>query len=381
MLQSEANVERELHNAAERMDAGDVAHQIIKLWGELPKDVQNLIKGQLRQLFEFRDVYAAPVLAMVHGIFRQNPAGWQRAFMQNRGGAARQFALLAGQSAGLRPRRQTGPPGMSGVQVRQFHRRQAARGVVPGRSRQTGRHRELEFEIDRASHALEHELEQPEAFYTKVTPIPGIGNKEGHEILTRVAMAGLPLSAADRSAIELGVIRPDRGGRSYWNFPLAAIGSLKAAAQPAHALRPTPSTSTATALGLIRRRFASLYFRAMAAPTRRAALEWLGEALHLLQDSYSGAHVDRVGGTGRIRYIRAFFIRIGWPPRSTAPGEHQAPSDNRDDVYLGGAIRPQGRAAIAASRAFLRMALGHLRTPRAPANRRALMAFMGRFLS
>src|SRR4029453_13991436 len=98
-----------------------------------------------------------------------------------------------------------------------------------------------------------------EPFYTRVTPIPGIGSVEGHEILTRAAMPAPPLTPADRSAIELGVIRPDRGGRSYWNFPASAVGSLAASAQPAHSLRPTPTSTVATALSLIRSRFVPLY--------------------------------------------------------------------------------------------------------------------------
>jgi hypothetical protein len=225
------------------------------------------------------------------------------------------------------------------------------------------------------------ELEQPEPFYTKVTPIPGVGNKEGHEILTRIAMRGLPLSGNDRSAILLGVIRPDRGGRSYWNFPRSAIESLKAAAQPSHSLRPSPGSTMAAALRLIRVRFAGLYLRAMRAANRKTALEWIGEALHLLQDSFSSAHVERVGGTGRIRHIRAFYIRLGWPPLSRAPHEHNAPSDTRDDVYLHGVLRHEATAAIRASRVYLSMVLRHLRAPRSPRNRAELRTFMNRYLS
>ncbi len=236
---------------------------------------------------------------------------------------------------------------------------------------------ELELELESAA----AELEGAEPFFTKVTPIPGLGNKEGHEILTRVAMRGLPLSAAEQSAVELGVIRPDRGGRSYWNFPRSALESLKAAAQPAHALRPTPSSTVPAALRLIRARFAGLHRRAMLATSRATALEWLGEALHLLQDSFSSAHVERVGGTGRIRHIRAFFIRLGWPPLSRAPHEHNAPSDARDDVYLHGRLRPEAVAAIRASRDFLAMALRHLRSPRSPRNAGELGLFMSRYLS
>lgn len=373
-------VERELETAAEGMDAIDVFRQVKEAWSHLPKDQQDAIKAHARQIWNLRGVYLARFMMAVHAIFGQNPAGWQHALTNNRAQATQQLAHLAAQSAGLRGRTRTEPPGMSNVQVREYIRRQRARGRVPGRP-QGGRQRELEL-ADLGARELEFELEQPESFYTKVTPIPGIGNKEGHEILTRHAMRGLPLSATDRSAIELGVIRPDRGGASYWNFPLSAIESLKAAAQPAHSLRPSPSATTATALGLIRARFISLYRRAMRArSSRQTALQWIGEALHLLQDSYSGAHVDRAGGTGRIRYIRAFFIRVGWPPRSTAPGEHNAPSDTRDDVYSGGALRPEARAAIGASRAFLVMALRHLGAPPSPSKRIELRAFIGRYLA
>jgi hypothetical protein len=100
-----------------------------------------------------------------------------------------------------------------------------------------------------------------------------------------------------------------------------------------------------------------------------------------LQDSFSSAHVERAGGTGRISYIRAFFVRFGWPPRSTAPTEHNAPSDPRDDVYVGGALRPEARAAVLASRAFLDMALRHLSSPGSPGNSGELGTFMGRYLS
>ena len=332
-------------------------------------------------LWDLRGIYLRRFLASLIVVFEKDPARWAQALRQNRPQAAHDLALLAGRAAGVPPRDGGGQRGLGDVQVRQFQRRQQARGYVPGRSRQTGRYRELESELRHAA----QELEGPEPFFTKVTPIPGIGNKEGHEILTRAAMRGLPLTSADQSALLFGVIRPDRGGRSYWNFPRAAVQSLKARAQPSHALRPTPSSTVATALALIRARFASLYLQGMRATSRTLALEWLGEALHLLQDSFSRAHVDRVGGSGRIRHIRAFYIRVGWPPLSRAPGEHNAPSDDRDDVYLPGnaprRLRPEAIAAIRASREFLTMTLRHLRAPGAPGNMAELGNFMRRYLS
>lgn len=372
-----ADLERE--TGAERMDAGQAIHTLAQQFppAALPPDIKQAVLQTAKFLWLMRDVHRASLLSLVTALFARNPAGWWQALSQNRAAAIQQLARHAGQMAGLSPRIQSGQrAGFTTPQVRQFHRRQQARGFVPGRNRQTGLYRELELEIDHASRELE-----AEPFFTKVTPIPGIGNKEGHEILTRQAMRGLPLSAAEKSAVELGVIRPDRGGRSYWNFPRAALGSLKAAAQPSHSLRPTPATTVPAALRLIRVRFAGLHARAMRATNRSTALEWLGEGLHLLQDSFSSAHVERIGGTGRIRHIRAFFIRFGWPPLSRAPHEHNAPSDSRDDVYLGGALRREAVAAIHASRAYLVMALRHLRAPRAPGDARELQAFMNRYLS
>ena len=366
-------LEAALEQAAEQMEA---VGGILEAWQSLPRDVQLEIQRRALQIWQLRGAYRVQFLAALRGVFAQNPAGWQQALLRNRAATVQQLAVLAGQMARLPARNATTPPGFSDAQVRQYRRRQQARGYVPGRSRQTGRSRELEFEIDRAS----LELEAAEQFFTKVTPIPGLGNKEGHEILTRTAMRGLPLSSGERSAVELGVIRPDRGGRSYWNFPRSALESLKAAAQPSHSLRPTPSSTVRTALGLIRARFARLHGSALRAATRSSALEWLGEALHLLQDSFSSAHVERAGGTGPIRNIRAFFIRLGWPPLSRAPGEHNAPSDPRDDVFVGGAMRPEARAAVSASRAFLVMALRHLRAPGSPTNVAELRAFIRRYL-
>ncbi|HKP01841.1 MAG TPA: hypothetical protein VJU77_00635 [Chthoniobacterales bacterium] len=374
--EGEANFEAEMEQAAERMDAADMAGQFRNVWRAFPPDIKQEIQRRAQLIWQMRGSYLGQFLVALNGLFAQNPAGWQQALVGNRAATIQQLALLAGQMARLPAKGATVQRGLSDAQVRQFHRRQQARGHVPGRSRQTGRDRELELEIDRASRQLE-----AEPFFTKVTPIPGIGNKEGHEILTRHAMRGLPLSAAEKSAVEFGVIRPDRGGRSYWNFPRAALGSLKAAAQPAHSLRPTPSTTVPAALRLIRARFAGLHARALRASSRSTALEWLGEALHLLQDSFSSAHVERIGGTGRIRHIRAFFIRFGWPPLSRAPHEHNAPSDSRDDVYLHGALRREAAAAIRASRVYLVMALRHLRAPRAPGHARELQAFMNRHLA
>jgi len=95
--------------------------------------------------------------------------------------------------------------------------------------------------------ANEIELEA-EPFFTRVQPVPHLpGYEEGHEVLTRSAASGL-VSGPDLDAILLGVIRPDRGGASYWKFPRAAFHALNPAVQRAHSLRRTRGTSAGAAL-------------------------------------------------------------------------------------------------------------------------------------
>jgi hypothetical protein len=247
----------------------------------------------------------------------------------------------------------------------------------------------LESELDRALQeaAAELETQEGEPFFTRVQPVPHLpGYEEGHEVLTRMAASGL-LSGADLDALVLGVIRPDRGGASYWNFPRAALHSFDPAAQRSHSLRRTPSTALRTALAEIRDHLASLYRSAEGARTRRAALEWVGEALHLIQDSYSGAHVERAvgagpGGTSPIRHIRAFYATLLPPSRSTAPHEHNVPSDPRDSIWaLPGALRIEAGLAVNASREYLGMLLRHLASPTAPGNAAEFADFLNRHFS
>jgi hypothetical protein len=255
----------------------------------------------------------------------------------------------------------------------------------PGRRRlRPSRLRELELARELESGAAELEEEEAEPFFTRVQPVPHLpGYEEGHEVLTRVAARGL-VAGSDLNALLLGVIRPDRGGASYWNFPRAALHAFNASAQRSHALRRTSSTSQAAALSEIRRHLATLYLLAIRARNRAIALGWIGEAMHLIQDSYSGAHMERAlgrgpGGTSPIRRIRAFYLTL-WPPRrSTAPHEHNVPSDPRDRIWKSrGVLTNEARFAVRASREYLTMMLRHVRYPGAPANIAEFRAFLKR---
>ena len=159
-----AAAELEQESGAERMDAGHAIQSVGQQFspGALPPEVTQAIWQTAKFLWQTREYQKARFLAVLAGLFRHNPVGWHQALMQNRAAAIRQLALQAGQMAGFPPKRSRQRPGFSDVQVRQYHRRQRQRGYVPGRSRQTGRYRELEGEFESAAHELE--LEQvPEA--------------------------------------------------------------------------------------------------------------------------------------------------------------------------------------------------------------------------
>jgi hypothetical protein len=148
-----------------------------------------------------------------------------------------------------------------------------------------------------AASAPSYPVGEADPFVTRVQPVPLLpGHAEGHEVLVRMAAAGLPV---DLAALLRGVIRPDRGGTSYWSFPRAALHASDPAEQCRHALRRTQTTPLRAALAEIRQHFIRLYRRALAARSRPGvASEWIGEMLHQIQDSYSQAHVVRAYRAG-----------------------------------------------------------------------------------
>jgi hypothetical protein len=57
------------------------------------------------------------------------------------------------------------------------------------------------------------------------------------------------------------------------------------------------------------------------------------------------------------------------------------PSDDRDNVFVGGALRPEAAAAVSASRDLLAMFLRHFATPGSPVIPTELNAFIASHLS
>ena len=137
--------------SAEQMDASDAIGQVRDAWRSLPPDIKQEIQRTAMLLWQMRGDSLNRFLAALAGLYAQNPLGWQQALLGNRAGATHQLAMLAGRAARLSARGAVGQQGLSDVRVREFHRRQRARGFVPGRNRQTGLYRELERGFESAA--------------------------------------------------------------------------------------------------------------------------------------------------------------------------------------------------------------------------------------
>jgi|KBSMisStandDraft_5_1062788.scaffolds.fasta_scaffold11345_2 hypothetical protein len=204
------------------------------------------------------------------------------------------------------------------------------------------------------------EFESGADHFVVETRMPGgiVLAPRGHEVLTRSAAAGLTLTRAEIDALVEGVRRVDTV------FPTRHFDPNE---QKRHALRRARCTSMAVALSEIRNHFILLHSRALRATTRLDAMRWIGEALHLLQDSFSEAHTARTfratGAPHPIRFIRFFGLQ-GLP----APVEHQVfpMPDPRDLITVGGRLRPAAAHSVVASKEFLSLMLRHLSRPTLP---------------
>jgi hypothetical protein len=126
--------ERELAQLLRRVDASvsassrmsewevvDAIAQAWDLWGQLPDDLQGQISDLVRTMWQVRGAMYYQVVQWVIGAVRTRGLSVPAAVRQ------------AGLRFNLRPRSVAGArPGMSPVQVRQYHRRQQARGRRPG---------------------------------------------------------------------------------------------------------------------------------------------------------------------------------------------------------------------------------------------------------
>jgi hypothetical protein len=229
--------------------------------------------------------------------------------------------------------------------------------------------------------------EQADSFQTAVVR----GLPEGHEILTRRAAEGVP--GVDLAALIRGVTRPDSGGGGLIRLAGAMIHSVGAGAQKSHALRSRDQMSTGEAVNEITNWIRELSRRAINAgvgtPTP-TTFEWIGEAIHVIQDSFSFAHMWR-DSSNRIGKVRRFWaspmaIRaLAISPvlgvaglglsRTTGPEEHNFPMDDRDKIFWGnGTLKWEAQLAINASREYLQMMLNHVRAGVNPDEMNAFLA-------
>jgi hypothetical protein len=193
---------------------------------------------------------------------------------------------------------------------------------------------------------------------------PLVSREEGHEAITRAAWEGLSLDTGQQAALLRGVRAPDV---SLAGFLVSALPF----AQPRHALRAWSGTSSADAVREVRAFLATAHDRALALPEGPRRWMEVGKILHCLQDSFSPAHVDRVGG----RIVRMKH----WGPLDLLRGsrdgdEHGFPSDHRDRALQDGALTEEAQVAVEASRRYLETALRQ-------GSRLELEAFLDEFVS
>ena len=206
-----------------------------------------------------------------------------------------------------------------------------------------------------------------EKFVTEVA----FGVPEGHQSLTRMAVGALPIAGADLTALLDGVKRVDD--------PLKAF---TASEQKRHTLRHTACQRVADAHSEAVNHLILLHRSALLAPLPVVRFGLIGEALHLIQDSFSPAHTERNwGGTGGSHPI--VFIRVFSFASLPFPIEHKVPADPRDIVRIPFAPRllPWPEESVTASHDFLVMTLRHIGSPGSPAIPAELRSFISRRLS
>lgn len=183
------------------------------------------------------------------------------------------------------------------------------------------------------------------------TTVAGAGVvPEGHEVLTRDAARGLSISPTELGFLVEGVRRPDEA---------SLIAHVLPREQKRHFLRATVLQGTRAAWTDATNHLRDLHRRILAFGTSRAPEQFrlIGEALHLIQDSFAPAHVDRDPGTARILFIKNFG------PTTSGPINHGFPVDLRDRIHSGifrPTLRTEAARAVRASRDYLEMTLRHI---------------------
>jgi hypothetical protein len=100
----------------------------------------------------------------------------------------------------------------------------------------------------------------------------------------------------------------------------------------------------------------NLHQSLIATGNRNDQLRLAGEALHLIQDSFAPAHVERDPGNGDILKVRLYGSK-------DPNGNHLLLIDPRDDPFSTGLppmLTPEAKRAVTSSKEYLKMTLFHL---------------------
>ena len=180
---------------------------------------------------------------------------------------------------------------------------------------------------------------------------------QGHEELTNKAAAGLVTDPALVKALLDGARRPDMA---------SPANHIKSGEEHRHFLRSALRESSRTAWIKAVTHLRALH-RQIVAAAQWTPLQFglIGEALHLIQDGYAPAHVERdppakAGSDPRDSEIVHVRYHAPWP-LAIAPQEHAFQVDPRDNIWILGKLRPEAELAIVAGREYLNLVLGHIR--------------------
>lgn len=184
------------------------------------------------------------------------------------------------------------------------------------------------------------------------TQISTFKTPPGHEILTERAARGVVKKTADFTSLIAGVRRPDLADPQ---------DHIKLGEQKRHFLRSIkqPSwTAWFSAIDHLR----ALHQSMLTSTNRADQLALIGEALHLIQDAFAPAHVERDPRNRDIVNIRVYDPK---PP----PGDHVFRRDARDAIFTAPsptALALGAKEAIAAGKEYLQTALTHLGLSQSP---------------
>jgi outer membrane protein OmpA-like peptidoglycan-associated protein len=236
-------------------------------------------------------------------------------------------------------------------------------------------------EMRRVYFEFRHEIpDGGEKFWTEGKYLGLIDVTHGHGELTDRAASSAGIVGADLVALKRGVARPDQS-------PSSIMEQLDECQQHRHGLRAALCQKMPAAIERIRSYLANLYECVLSMPTpqvpdRNAQFELIGEALHLIQDSYSPAHMERNwGGPGGVHPI--LYIRFWHPTSPGGPTEHRFPVDERDNLTVASFPINWVNEAVTASREFLGIVsrhVGRAGTSGTGYNRGELDAFMNKHL-